>query len=475
MNYALLTTVAALLFGLQSAVTPQPFARFIPGTLAQDLAITPKGGWTYIVGSTTDAAYPVTPDAFDRTCGTDGACNVFQGRFGPERRADVVLTVIDAEGTIRYSTFLGGDGLDDNPRIALASDGTVWLAGNKTSQGFENGPAGCAGSLWIARLEFTLRRIEQFLCISGPALSDIALDSDGTLWVLGSTGAPVVTRNAFQPIHGGQIDMYVAHVTPSDSAPVLATHLGGDRLDIGNQIAITPTGDIAIVGSTISRNFPLVRPLRSTPPATVVHGDAVIAVLDRSGSFLEFSTLWGGIFDDSASGVAVDAAGNLYVSGSTASPDMPATEGAYDTSCEGGQGCRDAFLTKIGPTGSLIASTLIGGSALDIGRGIALHPNGDVMLLGSTQSPDFPLVGGAPFRRWRPGPNFEHSYLATFDEHLTRVKTAVFVGDEQFLPNVPRFLDRNGMAYVAGQVTAFTGAPGFGTYLSVIPLSPVPR
>ena len=219
-----------------------------------------------------------------------GPATSFQGRFGPERRADVVLTVVDAEGAIRYSTFLGGDGQDDNPRIAVARDGTVWLAGNKTSAGFEHGPGGCAGGLWIARFEFTLRRIEQFLCINGPTLSDTVLDSDGTLWLLGTTGSPVVTRNAFQPIHGGQIDIYVAHVTPSESAPVMATHLGGDRLDGGTAIAITPAGDIAIVGRTTSRNFPLVRPLRSTPPATVVHGDAVIAVLDRSGSFLEFST-----------------------------------------------------------------------------------------------------------------------------------------------------------------------------------------
>ena len=124
------------------------------------------------------------------------------------------------------------------------------------------------------------------------------------------------------------------------------------------------------------------------------------------------------MFDDSATGVTVDAAGNLYVSGSTASPDMPATEGASDTSCAGGQGCRDGFVTKIEPTGALLASTLIGGSGLDTGNAIALHPNGDVMLLGSTQSPDFPLVGGVPFQRWRPGPNFQHSYLATFDEHL---------------------------------------------------------
>ena len=54
------------------------------------IAVTPKGGWVYIVGSTTAPDYPTTPGAFDRTCGTDGACNPVQGRFGIARRADAL-------------------------------------------------------------------------------------------------------------------------------------------------------------------------------------------------------------------------------------------------------------------------------------------------------------------------------------------------------------------------------------------------
>ena len=169
MKYALLSTVAATLFGLQSPVTPQPFVRFIPGTVAQDLAITPKGGWTYIVGSTTDVAYPVTADAFDRTCGTDGACNAFQGRFGPERRADVVLTVIDAEGTIRLFHFpwWRRSGRQPAHRDGAPTAPCGWQ-GTRRRQGFENGPAGCAGGLWIARFEFTLRRSSSFSVSAGP-------------------------------------------------------------------------------------------------------------------------------------------------------------------------------------------------------------------------------------------------------------------------------------------------------------------
>jgi len=464
-----LLAVLAATLGAQS-IRPQPFGRFIPGTAAQDIAATPKGGWTYIVGSTTDPNYPVTPDAFDRTCGTDGDCNVFQGRFGPLRLADVVLTVFDAAGEIQYSTFLGGSGQDDNPRLALAPDGTLWLAGNKASVGFEKGPAGCNGSLWVARFEYTLQRIDQFLCFGDATVADIALDSDGTLWVLGTTGSPVLTVNAFQPTLAGQLDMFLGHISPSASAPLMATLIGGDRLDLATKLAITPAGDIAIVGSTDSTNFPLVRPLRPAPPGRF--NDAVILVMDRSGRFLEFSTLWGGVFNDTAQGVAVAASGNLFVTGQTASADMPTTAGAFDTQCDNDGACRgwDAFVVKVNNVGELVASTFYGGSGLESGREIIVRPNGQVIAMGFTQSADFPLVGAQLFQRWKPAVNFEHTWVATFDDRLERVTRSVFVGSEDVLPSGRELVDRNGLVYVAGQVTPNHGAPAFGNYLTAQPI-----
>ena len=455
----------------QSTITPHPYARFIPGTLFQDIVATPKGGWLYLVGSTTDANYPVTPDAFDRTCGTDGACNPVQGRFGPVPNADIVFTVIDADGQIRYSTFVGGTGRDDNPRVTVARDGTVWLAGNSTGGSFEHAPSGCTGALLVARFEYTLRRIEQMHCLNVAPLADIELDADGTLWVLASSSVQVPTVNALQPIIQGQIDMFVAQLSPSQASPLMSTFIGGDRLDLAAAMDLTPSGDVAIVGHTYSTNFPLVRPVRTTAPTSVVRGDAAVLVLDRSGRFLEFSTYWGGSLDDAAADVEVDAAGNIYVGGDTASSDLPVTPGAADTNCHVSSiGCRDAFVTRFTPTGELAASTFLGGSELDIGRDLALRQGGQVVLLGSTQSPDFPLLGTQPFQRWRPAVNFEHSYLAIFDGQLRTMSRSQFVGDEQMLPNVPRFIINGAFAYVGGQVTTFTGAASYGSYVTAIGL-----
>jgi hypothetical protein len=468
--------IAVLCVGLSATVlaqsiTPHPYARFIPGTLFQDIVTTPKGGWLYLVGSTTDANYPVTPDAFDRTCGTDGACNPVQGRFGPVPNSDIVLTVVDADGQIRYSTFLGGTGRDDNPPVTLARDGTLWLAGNTTSGAFENAPAGCSGNMLVARFEYTLRRIEHVHCLNIAPVANIELDPDGTLWVLGSSSGQVPTINAMQPINRGGIDMFVAHLSPAQASPLMSTFVGGDRTDLAAALAVTPAGDIAIVGRTNSTNFPLVRAVRSTAPTLVVRGDAAVLVLDRSGQFLEFSTYWGGSVDDSAADVEVDGSGNIFVAGDTASTDFPVTAGAADTDCHVSSiGCHDAFVTRFTPGGEVIASTFFGGSELDIGRDLALRPGGQVALLGSTQSPDFPLIGSQALQRWQPAVNFEHSYLALFDAQLRTALRSQYVGDEQMLPNVPRFIINGAFGYVAGQVTTFTGAPSYGSYVTAIRL-----
>lgn len=473
----LLIAIAAMIAGAMADIwapahaqlfTRQAYSTFIPGTVAQDLVVAPKGGWVYFVGATTLPDYPVTPNAFDRTCGTDGTCNAVQGRFGIERRADIVLTVLDATGHIQYSTFLGGAGQDDNPRLAIAPNGTVWIAGRTASPNFENNSTGCTG-LFIARLAFTLDRIEQVQCISGPALTDIALDAPGNLWVLAAASSPVQTRNALQPNPGGLIDMFLAQIVPGEAVPRMATYIGGRGSDLPRALAMTPGGNIAVAGATTSQDFPVVRPLHPSRSTSVVNGDAVVLVFDRSGTFLQFSTFLGGTSDDEADGVAVDGAGNVYVTGYTRSSDMVITEGAAAPRCGSSSGCFDAFVTKLSATGELIASSFYGGSGLDIGRSVAVGSQGEAIVLGTTQSADFPMVNGQRFVRWTPGVNFEHTFVTVFGRQLERVTSTAFVGDERYLPNVAVFKVNGGFAYVAGQVSTLTGGT-FGTYLSAVKL-----
>ena len=103
---------------------------------------------------------------------------------------------------------------------------------------------------------------------------------------------------------------------------------------------------------------------------------------------LVYSTYLGGASDDNGFGIAVDSAGNAYVTGFTASSGFPTTGGAYDTSFNGGQ---DVFVTKLNPAGTaLLYSTFIGGSSNDQGLAIAVNSSGNAFVTGFTGSTNFP-------------------------------------------------------------------------------------
>ncbi|MBZ5523340.1 MAG: SBBP repeat-containing protein [Acidobacteriia bacterium] len=111
---------------------------------------------------------------------------------------------------------------------------------------------------------------------------------------------------------------------------------------------------------------------------------------------LSFGTFLGGSSFDQINGMAVDAAGNIYVTGSTGSPDFPVHLPEQPT-CLGAisvTGCGDAFITKFDPTGStLIYSTFLGGNGLETALSIAVDANGNAIVAGFTgEAPDFPTV-----------------------------------------------------------------------------------
>jgi hypothetical protein len=106
---------------------------------------------------------------------------------------------------------------------------------------------------------------------------------------------------------------------------------------------------------------------------------------------LAYSTYLGGSSDDAGVGIAVDAAGSAYVTGDTLSADFPTTPGAFDTS-----GIFDAFVTKLAPDGSsLVYSTYLGGSGVDVGLATAVDASGSAYLTGFTGSADFPTTPDA--------------------------------------------------------------------------------
>src|SRR5205807_2101657 len=208
----------------------------------------------------------------------------------------------------------------------------------------------------------------------------------------GSNAFPT-TPGAFQPVGGDgyhSSSAFVTKVNPSGSALVYSTYLGG--IGFGSGIAVDADGNAYVTGGgSVPTSAGAFQP---------TGGAAFVSTLDPSGTGLVYSTYLGGRADDRGNRIAVDAAGNAYVSGVTQSTNFPTTgDGLRSTLA----GFADAFVTKLNPTGSALAySTYLGGSDNssccgdgDSGEGIAVDASGNAYVTGSANSTDFPTTPGA--------------------------------------------------------------------------------
>ncbi|MGH9520683.1 MAG: SBBP repeat-containing protein, partial [Terriglobales bacterium] len=216
----------------------------------------------------------------------------------------------------------------------------------------------------------------------------IAVDAAGDAYVTGSTqSTDFPVAKPLQGALGGGSDAFVTELNPSGSAPVYSTFLGGAGSDSGQAIAVDGTGSAYVAGFTLSTNFPVQNALQ---PSSGGGGDAFAAKLTPGGSALAYSTYLGGSGEDRTFGIALDSAGEAYVTGSTQSSNFPVTAGAYQTASAGGA---DAFVAKFNATGSqLVYASLIGGTQDEQGNGIALDASGDAYVIGSTSSANFPTL-----------------------------------------------------------------------------------
>src|SRR2546422_2333041 len=307
-----------------------------------------------------------------------------------------------------YSTYLGGSDYDLGYGIAVDAAGNAYITGETYSTNFPI-TAGAfqtvsRGSLnaFVTKFNPTGSGLFYSTYLGGSGDDhgqSIVVDATGNAYVGGNTTSIdfPTTPGAFQTWSGGAYDAFVTKLNPSGAALVYSTYLGGSDNDFGAQgIAVDAAGSAYVTGGTRSSDFP------TTPGAfqTVLRGvqDAFVTKLNATGSALVYSTFLGGTeccFHQQGLGIAVDAAGNAYVTGPTTATDFPTTLGAFQTTSGGD---KDAFATKLNPLGTgLVYSTYLGGSGEDVGQGIALDalPIPNAYVAGLTGSTNFPTTPGA--------------------------------------------------------------------------------
>ncbi len=197
--------------------------------------------------------------------------------------------------------------------------------------------------------------------------------------------------------------------------PVLSFsgYLGGTGFDEASRVTSDTNGNVYVTGRTGSADFP------GADPADRGGGqDCFVAKYAASGN-LVYATYIGGSGTENGwaiGGLAADADGNAYVSGTTGSANFPVTAGAFDTTHNGGQ---DAFVAKLSPEGAaLLYSTYLGGAnqdgAFDFGSRLAVDGGGNAFVSGVTFSNNFPTTAGA----------FDTTYNGNGDAYVAALNAA---------------------------------------------------
>ncbi len=290
-------------------------------TLAVDSA-----GAVYVGGSTYSPDFPTTPGAFDRTCGGSGARSC--GDIAHFPAADGFLAKLSPAGNaLMYSTFLGGGGQESVEDIELDTSGNAYAVGTTTSSEFPSTPS--------------------------------ALD-------------PTCDCGSFNA------EAYVVKLNAAGSALEYGTFFKSADAGAGtaagaSAVAVDSAGRAYVLGTTNSPNFPTAPDAFQPKLAQgFAGGDAFVAILNSTGSGVEFGSFLGGNFYEFAGGIGVAPNGAVAVTGTTWSRDFPtlnATQPDYTGNQNGDWATGNAFITVLNPTHQRVYSTYYGGkgtSASDV-------------------------------------------------------------------------------------------------------------
>ncbi len=318
-----------------------------------------------------------------------------QGTWGGS--GDAFLTKIDPTGSsLVYSTYLGGNGQDYATGVALDPVGNAYIVGVTFSTNFPTvnpfqAVKGSQQDAFVAKINPSGTAWVYSTYLGGNAVDEgygIAADASGNAYVTGYTGSSnFPLQSPLRGSNGASVDAFVTKLNAAGSALVYSTYLGGSGTDYGTAIAVDSSGSAYVTGIVSSNDFPVVNPMQ---PKFGGGDDVFVTKFNPAGSSLVYSTYLGGGSVDDAYAIAVDQAGNAYVTGRTNSSDFPLTKAIQAT-----RFAFDMFVTELDASGSTrLFSTFIGGTGSESGRGIAVDRVGNIHVVGESTSTDFPVLSG---------------------------------------------------------------------------------
>jgi hypothetical protein len=376
---------------------------------------------------------------------------------------------------LAFSTRLSGTNADFARAISADASGNVYITGETFSTDFPLANARQTRKLgtsdaFVTKMTANGGALVYSTYLGGKSGSTdgrgIKVDAAGNAYIVGrtTTTAFPVTSGAYRTTKGSSDAGFVTKLSPQGNVLVYSTYIPGGP---AKALALHANGNVSVTGQADFGFTTTAGALQSTSGGSL---DAYALQLSATGTAAVYATYLGGNANDWGNGIALDAAGNAYLAGLTASPNFPVAN-AYQPVLAGDQ---DAFVAKLDPTGAgLSYSTYIGGTLRDFANAVAVDSDGNAYVAGTTYSLNFPVLRAFQATKGFTGDGHEeanNAFITKLEPSGDALVYSSYLGGRSCIaPGVQGCLadgdddgalavavDPAGMAYVAGYARSVT-------------------
>lgn len=319
---------------------------------------------------------------------------------------------LTVDPTVSYSTYLNSGDNSDGGSLTSDGQGGLYVTGSASGVQLPGNGRNFTGSLdaFVTKLDAASGEPQYTTYLGGEGTSDasgraVAVDASGTPYVAGYTGSADLPNhtNSYDDQANWLGDAFIAKLDPGTGAVVFTTYIGGANGTRAVAVAADGSGGTYLAGWTPSPDLPAAtNSYPGTNGGAFGLHSAFVSKVDANTGAIDWSTYVGGSTPgnpccgagNEANALSVDADGNVYMAGTTASSDLPnATNSYFPVGCVNPPAFSNtfnAFVSKVqGTAGGIMYTTYVGGGCRAYGEGLAIQGD-SAYLVGTTNSPDLP-------------------------------------------------------------------------------------